>query len=78
MDLVKLFELVKMAGVILCILFCFVFSLVFIFRYKGWSDEVVYPWEKEERRAAKKAAKEKAREKRRQEKYWREVEKQYR
>ena len=78
MDLVKLFEMVKMVGVILCILFCFVFSFVFIFRYKGWSDEVVYPWEKEERRAAKKAAKEKAREKRRQEKYWREVEKQYR
>lgn len=77
MDLVAIFEQIKMGLVFVGI----IVSVAVIFlsiRDKEFSDEVIYPWEKEERRAAKKAEKEKLREKRRQEKYWRNVEKQYR
>lgn len=77
MDLVRLFELVKMGFIVVGLIFSAAVMFVAI-RDKEFSDEVIYPWEKEERRAAKKEAKEKAREKRRQEKYWRNVEKQYR
>ena len=77
MDLVTLFEQFKMALAFAGFLFC-VMVLIAVIRTKEFSDEVIYPWEKEERRAAKKAEKEKAREERRQKKYWRNVEKQYR
>ena len=77
MDLVTLFEQFKMALAFAGFLFS-VMVLIAVIRTKEFSDEVIYPWEKEERRAAKKAEKEKLREKRRNEKYWRNVEKKYR
>lgn len=77
MDLVAIFEQIKMGVVIAGILFSAI-SLIVAIRNKEFTDDIIRPWEKEERRAAKKEAKEKAREKRRQEKYWRNVEKQYR
>ena len=75
--LVTIFEQVKMGIIIAGILFCAA-SIFVAIRNKEFSDDVIYPWEKEERKAAKKAEKEKLREKRRNEKYWRNVEKQYR
>lgn len=77
MTLYQLFEYFKMGLVFFGILLSCM-AIYIAIRDKVFSDEVVYPWEKEERRAAKKEAKEKAREKRRQEKYWRDVEKNYR
>lgn len=77
MDLVAIFEQIKMGLVLVGIIISAAVMFVAI-RNREFSDEVIYPWEKEERRAAKKAEKEKAREERRQEKYWRNVEKQYR
>ena len=77
MDLVAIFEQIKMGLIVAGVLFS-VATLIVAICNKEFSDEVIYPWEKEERRAAKKAEKEKLREKRRQEKYWRDVEKQYR
>ena len=77
MDLVTIFEQIKMSVVIAGILFSAIAFFVAI-RNKEFTDDIIRPWEKEERRAAKKAEKEKFREKRRQEKYWRDVEKNYR
>ena len=77
MDLVAIFEQIKMGLVLVGIIISAAVMFVAI-RNREFSDEVIYPWEKEERRAAKKAEMEKAREERRQEKYWRNVEKQYR
>lgn len=78
MDILKILEVAKLVGVILCVFFASAWAIVFVTRYNGFNDKVIYPWEKEERRAAKKAAREKAREERRQAKRWRELEKQYR
>lgn len=61
MNLVEIFEWVKMAtvfGIILIFVFC---GVALFFGRGEYSDKVVYPWEKEERRAAKKAAKEERR-----------------
>lgn len=77
MNLVKIFELVKMALVIVGFLFSLATIIVAI-RNKEFNDEIIDPWAKEERRAAKRAEKEQKREARRQAKYWRDVEKQYR
>ena len=77
MDLVAIFEQIKMGLVLVGIIISAAVMFVAI-RNKEFTDDIIRPWEKEERRAAKKEAKEKAREKRRQEKYWRNVEKQYR
>lgn len=78
MNLVEIFEWVKMGTIIAIILLCVFFSVPVFLGRGEYTDNVVLPWEKEERRAAKKAAKEKAREERRQAKRWREIEKQYR
>lgn len=78
MDLVELFEMAKVVMVAFWI-FVFAFmSITVIFGRGEFSDKVIYPWEVEERRAAKKAAKAKKKEERRQAKRWRRVEKQYR
>lgn len=77
MDLVFLLNQIKMAAVIVGIIFCLVVILLAI-RDKEFSDDIIKPWEQEERRAAKKAAKAKKKEDRRRAKYWREIEKQYR
>ena len=76
MDLVGLFEQIKMTLSIVGFVFCIVVILVAI-RNKEFSDELILTWEKDERRAAKKEAKAKKKEARRQAKYWREMEKRY-
>lgn len=75
--LYQLFEYIKMGLVFLGILLSGMAIYVAI-RDKVFSDEVVYPWVKEEEKQAKKAAKEKARQERKEARYWREVEKKYR
>ncbi len=53
MDLVQLFEVVKMVGIGICIiLFAFV-GLSYVFLRHGYSDEVILPWKKDERKARK-------------------------
>jgi len=50
MDLVKLFEVVKMVGIGVCIILVSFVGLSYVIFQHGFSDEVNLPWEKEERR----------------------------
>ena len=77
MTLYQLFEHFKMGLVFFGILLSCMAIYVAI-RDKVFSDEVVYPWEKEERKEEKKREKERLRQQRKEAKYWAEVEKKYR
>lgn len=77
MDLVRLFELVKMGFIVVGLIFS-VATVCVAIRDREFSDDLVTPWELEERRQAKKEAKAKKKEARRQAKYWRKLEKTYR
>ena len=51
MNLVKIFELVKMGFVVLGVMLS-IAAIVVAIRDKEFSDEIIEPWAKEERRAA--------------------------
>lgn len=58
-DFVRIWEVMKLVGIsliLLAIVATFIYQLA-LGKRSEFSDDVYYPWEKEERRIAKKAAK---------------------
>ena len=54
-DFIKLKGILEMAGILVALIITIFFAFVAPHKFDDWSDDIVRPWEKEERRAARKA-----------------------